>query len=75
MKLDDLQIAMKQSSLKELQIVLQLKECMDKNQDETFEGLWSNIPKMLFFYKLGVMQGKREERLKRKKFQSAGGVI
>ncbi len=64
-KLEDLEninVAVKNSAFGEIKTVYELSEYMDKFYDKSSEIQWKNNCKMLFFYKLGVMHGKREER-------------
>lgn len=63
----DLKIIIANSSLGEIRETYNIAKLIEEFQDKAFEGVWTDTCKMLYFYKLGVMYGKRTERARRLK--------
>lgn len=63
----DLKIIIANSNLGEIREIHSIAKLIEEFQDKAFEGVWTDTCKMVYFYKLGVMYGKRIERARRLK--------
>lgn len=65
---DDVKIIMENTTLNEYKDIvgfaLKLKDSLNNKNDD---GIWNYTSSLLYMFKLGVMQGKREERKKNKR--------
>lgn len=63
---DDVQSVIKSTTLREYLEVKKLSDILDKFLDNDFDGNLNDVTKLLYIYKLGFIQGKRNERLRKK---------
>lgn len=64
---DDVNIIMENTILREYREIVEFAEKLNEFLNREYDGSWNDNSKLLYMFKLGVMQGKREERARRKK--------